>query len=64
MTLGSLVASPVYAVVPPSTVSGSPPTGTSPLDWFLYGSIVIVLGGLFAAAVALIMRLIVALFRR
>ena len=57
-------AQSVYAVVPPSTVSGSSPTGMSPLDWLLYGSIVIMLCGLFVAAAALIVRLIMELFRR
>ncbi len=64
VTLGSLVASPAYAVVPPSTVSGPSPTGMSPLNVLLYGSIVIMLCGLFVAAAALIVRLIMELFRR
>ncbi len=51
-----------YATVPPSTSLESSPGGMSPMDWFLYGSVVIALCGLAVAAVVLIAWLIRELF--
>ncbi len=58
------VADPAYAVVPPVTSLEAPSTSMSPFDCLLYGSVIILLGALFIAALALIVRLIKALFER
>lgn len=63
LALVSLIAKPAYAVIPPSTALSSTRSGLSLLGWFTYGSIVIVLCGLLAAAAALIVCLIMELFR-
>ncbi len=56
-------ASPACAVMPPTTALQSPSmVSMGPLDWLLYGSIVIVLGALLVAAVALVLRLVRSLF--
>ena len=66
VVLINLAAYPAYAIVPPSTVlsEGAWRTGLSAEEWLIYGSVVIILFALFMAAVVLISRLIVALFRR
>ncbi len=56
-------ANAAYAVVPPETAMESPPAGMSFADWLFYGSLAIVLGGLFVAVVMLLMRLAKMLFR-
>ncbi len=58
------VAGPAYAVVAPVTSQEGTHTGMSPLDWLIYGSVVIVLVALLVAAIALLGWLIRALFKR
>ncbi len=53
-----------WAVVPPSTALETPPAHLSPVDWLVYGSVVIVLVALAIAAIVLLTWLIRALFAR
>ena len=53
-----------WAVVPPSTALETPPAHLAPVDWLIYGSVVIVLVALAIAAVVLLTWLIRALFAR
>ncbi len=58
----SLAPTSAYAVVPASTSLEAAPSGMSPLAWFTYGTVVIVLLAVLAAAVVLVARLVQALF--
>ena len=60
----ALVANFAYAVVPPGTSLETTWGSMSLIDWLTYGSLVIVLGGLFIAAIILLTRFAWTLFRR
>ncbi len=50
------------AIVPPTTSLEASQPGMSAMEWFWYGSVMIVLGALLVTAVALILWLMRALF--
>ncbi len=60
----ALVANWAYAVVPPGTSLETTWNSMSLMDWLTYGSLVIVLGGLFIATAMLLARFARTLFRR